>query len=219
MESIHILIVDDQVITRSGLRTLLASIAGLEDVGGAEKGREAIEMATALQPEVILMDWKMPGVDGIEATRSIHRTHPHIAILMLTEYDADKIVFPAIRAGASGYLLKDADLDDLLGAIRIVANGGAVFSAGIAQRALQFFQRFPSDVPDQAFDKLTPREYEVLTLMAEGSNDREIADRLVLSLKTIRNNVANILHKLQVNDRAIAMHRAWEAGLGHPKTQ
>lgn len=218
MEPVHILIAEDQVITRSGLRTLLASVPGLEVVGEATNGAEVIEMATALQPEIILMDLIMPEVNGIEATHRIHRTNPRIAILVLTQHDDDTFVFPVIRAGASGYLLKDADRDELVGAIHIVANYGAVFSPGIAQRALQFFQRSAAEIPDQAFDKLTAREYEILTLMAEGYKDREIAERLVISLKTVPNHVGNILHKLQVNDRAIAMHRAWEAGLGRSKT-
>ncbi|MBV9232296.1 MAG: response regulator transcription factor [Chloroflexi bacterium] len=214
METIRILIADDQVITRQGLRTMLSPTPGIEIVGEASNGVEAIELATSLQPDVILMDLKMPGINGIEATRRIHRTSPHIAILVVTMFTDDTSVFPAIRAGASGYLLKDTDQAELLRAIQTVAAGGVIFSPGIARRVLLYLAQLPPNAPPQAFDELTPREREILELIAGGYNNMEIAERLVLSPKTVSNHVSNVLIKLQATDRTKLMLMALEAGLG-----
>ncbi len=214
MEPLRILIADDQTITRSGLRTLLASQSDIEVVGEAANGVEVIEQAAALQPDVILMDLRMPGVNGIEATRRIHRSSPHIAILVLTVFEDDTSVFPAIRAGARGYLLKNADQEELLRGIRTVANGGAIFSPGIAQRVLGYLNKPEPDLPNNIFDELTPREREILELLAQGRTNAEIASDLSLSPKTVSNNISNVLLKVQAADRAKLMLMALEAGLG-----
>jgi DNA-binding NarL/FixJ family response regulator len=216
MDPIHILIADDQAITRSGLRTLLESVPDLEIVGEATNGAEVIELAASLQPDVILMDLRMPEINGIEATRRIHRTSPHIGILVVTIFADDTSVFPAIRAGARGYLLKDADQTELIQAINTVARGGVIFSPGIAHKMLQYLSAPPPNVPKQAFDELTNRERDVLDLIARGYTNAEIAERLGLSPKTVSNNISNVLMKLQAVDRAKLMLMALEAGLGQP---
>jgi len=214
METIRILIADDQTITRTGIRVLLSAQAEIEIVGEAQNGEQAIELAASLQPDVILMDLRMPGINGIEATRRIHRTSPNIHILILTVFEDDTSVFPAIRAGARGYLLKNSEQDELLRAIQTVVNGGAIFSPGIAQKVLGYLNAPPPNVPDQIFDELTPREKEVLKLIAQGSSNTEIAALLVLSPKTISNCISNILLKVQATDRAKLMLMALEAGMG-----
>jgi DNA-binding NarL/FixJ family response regulator len=214
MDTIHLLIADDQSITRSGLRSLLIAQADIEIVGEARDGAEAIELATALQPDVILMDLRMPGVNGIEATRHIHRASPHIGILVVTVFEDDTSVFPAIRAGARGYLLKNTEQDELLRAIHTVANGGAIFSPGIAQRVLSYLNTSTPDVSKHAFDELTNRERQILELIARGKTNSEIAEALTLSPKTVSNNISNVLVKVQATDRAKLMLMALEAGMG-----
>ena len=214
MSAVRILIADDQTITRSGLRSLLAAQADIEIVGEARDGEEAVELAASLQPDLILMDLRMPGISGIEATRRIHRASPHIAILAITIFEDDTSVFPAIRAGALGYLLKNTEQDELLRAIHIAANGGAVFSPGIAQRVLSYLSAPEPDVPQQVFDELTNREREILELIAQGKTNAEIAQVLNLSSKTVSNNISNVLLKLQATDRAKLMLIALAAGMG-----
>src|SRR5574341_150408 len=214
MDAIRVLVADDQTITRSGLRSLLAAQADIEIVGEARDGGEAIALAASLQPDVILMDLRMPGVNGIEATRRIHRGSPHISILVVTVFEDDTSVFPAIRAGARGYLLKNTEQDELLRAIRTVANGGAVFSPGIAQRVLGYLNAPEPSAPKLAFDELTPREREILELIAQGKTNTEIATLLSLSPKTVSNNISNVLVKVQATDRAKLMLMALEAGMG-----
>jgi DNA-binding NarL/FixJ family response regulator len=214
MDRIRILIADDHPLFRDGLRWLLASVPDTEVVGEASTGDEVITLAATLQPDVILMDIKMAGVNGIEATRRILHTSPHIGILVLTMLEDDDFVFAAMRAGARGYLLKGASQTETLRAIRAVANGEAIFSPGIAQRLIGFFATSPSATPPQVFPELTDREREVLVLITQGRTNPEIANQLVLSLKTVRNHVTNIFSKLQVADRAQAVIRAREAGLG-----
>ena len=170
-------------------------------MGEATNGAEAIALAETLQPDVMLMNLEMPGVNGIEATRHIHRASPHIGILLLTMFDDDTSVFPAIRAGARGYVLKDADQDELVRAVQTVAAGGVVFSAGIAQRVIQYMAA-PALAPSQMFEDLTPREQTILELVAQGYSNGEIAERLHLSPKTVSNNVSNVLVKVQATDRA-----------------
>lgn len=215
MDTIHLLIADDQPITRSGLQTLLAAQPGIEIIGEAKDGQEAIDLAASLQPDVILMDLRMPGVNGIEATRRIHRTSPHIGILVVTVFEDDTSVFPAIRAGARGYLLKNTEQEELVRAIRTVANGGAIFSPGIAQRVLGYLNAPAPSVPRQAFDELTGREREILEWIARGKTNSEIADQLGLSPKTVSNNISNVLVKLQATDRAKLMLMALDAGMGN----
>jgi DNA-binding NarL/FixJ family response regulator len=214
METIRILIADDQTITRTGLRNLLASVEGIEIVGEAGDGAQVIELAARLEPDVILMDLRMPVVNGIEATRRIHRASPHIGILVVTVFEDDTSVFPAIRAGARGYLLKDAEQDELVRAIRTVANGGVIFSPGIAQKVMGYLTAPAPDVPRQVFDELTPREREILELIAQGKTNAEIGSELNLSPKTVSNNISNVLLKVQATDRAKLMLMALEAGMG-----
>jgi DNA-binding NarL/FixJ family response regulator len=214
METIHVLIADDQVITRTGIRALLADQEDVEVVGETQTGEDAIEIASSTQPDVILMDLRMPGVNGIDATRRIHRSLPHIGILILTVFEDDTSVFPAIRAGARGYLLKNTEQGELLRAIHTVANGGAIFSPGIAQKVLGYLHAPPPDVPEQLFDELTSREREILELIAQGKTNSEIASLLVLSPKTVSNNISNVLLKVHAADRAKLMLMALEAGMG-----
>jgi DNA-binding NarL/FixJ family response regulator len=217
MEPIQLLIADDQTIARTGLRTLLSVQENIEVVGEAANGEEIVSLAAALQPDVILMDLRMPGMNGIEATRRIHRTSPHIAILVLTVFEDDTSVFPAIRAGARGYLLKNADQEELLRAIRTVYGGGAIFSPGIAQRVLGYLNKPGPDLPKNVFDELTLRERQILELVAQGKTNSEIGTSLNLSAKTISNNISNVLLKVQAADRAKLMLMALEAGLGQER--
>ncbi|CCF85923.1 response regulator [Nitrolancea hollandica] len=210
-DTIRILIADDHPIFRDGMRGLLDSVADTEVVGEAESGDEVIALAETLQPDVILMDLKMPGCNGIEATRRILRTSPHIGILVVTMFEDDDSVFASMRAGARGYLLKGANQAETLRAIRAVASGEAIFSPAIARRLIGFFASSQPALPP--FPELTEREREILTLIAQGQSNAQIADQLFLSLKTVRNHVSNIFSKLQVVDRAQAAVRAREAGL------
>jgi len=217
MDQIRILIADDHPLFRDGLRALLESVPDMQVIGEAATGDEALTQAHALQPDVILMDLKMPGLNGIEATRRILRTSPHIRILVITMFEDDDSVFAAIRAGARGYLLKGAVQEETLRAIRAVAHGEAIFGPAVAERLMHYFgstRPIAKSGPAQFFPELTEREYEILTLIAQRKSNAEIASRLVLSPKTVRNHVSNILSKLQVADRTEAMHAAWTAGLG-----
>jgi DNA-binding NarL/FixJ family response regulator len=209
MRRLRILVADDHPIFRDGLRTALAS-EEMEVVGEAAAGAEAVEMAAALQPDVVLMDLQMPGGSGIDATRAISTAHAGVAILVLTMTADAEAVFGAIRAGAHGYLLKGADRDELLRAIRAVAEGEAIFGAEIAERLLG---AFAAGGPAPPLPSLTDREREVLGLVTEGFTNTAIARRLVVSPKTVRNHVSNILTKLQVADRDEAARVAREAGL------
>jgi DNA-binding NarL/FixJ family response regulator len=216
MDMIRILIADDHPPFREGLQALLLSAPDCEVVGEAGTGDEALELAATLQPDVILMDINMPGVNGIEATRRILRTSPHISILVLTMFDDDDSVFAALRAGARGYLLKGALKTEILRAIRGVGSGEAIFGPAIARRLMSYFAGLKPAVPAQAFPELTDREREILALIAQHLTNPEIAERLTLSQKTVRNHVSNIFSKLQVADRAQAIIRAREAGLDRP---
>src|SRR5215472_8702833 len=213
MEPIRVLIADDHPLFRDGLRTLLNSVPETEAVGEVATGDEAIAQAATLQPDVILMDLHMPGLNGIEATRSILHTSPHIGILVLTMFEDDDSVFAAMRAGARGYLLKGADQVEIARALTVVSHGEAIFSPAIANRLTHYFATLGKISLPQAFPELTEREREVLALIARGCNNAEIAGRLVLSQKTVRNHVSNIFSKLQVADRAQAIIRAREVGL------
>ncbi len=219
MERIRVLIADDHPLFREGLHGLLDSIAETEVVGEATTGVEAIQKAKAMQPDVILMDIKMPGINGIEATREIVAASPHISILMVTMLEDDESVFAAMRAGARGYVLKGANQAEILRAIRAVASGEAIFGPGIGKRVLGFFSAVRPTVSSRVFPELSERETELLALIAQGRSNQEIAEQLGLTLKTVRNHVSNIFSKLQVADRAQAVLRAREAGLGYGKTE
>ena len=212
---IRVLIADDHPFFRDGLRVLLEATPDTEMVGEATDGDEAVELAGVLRPDVILMDLRMPGPGGIEATRKSLASNPDIGILVVTMVEEDDSVFAAIRAGARGYLLKGADKEELLLAIRAVARGEAIFGPGIARRLIRYFgSPAPRRVPRDVFRELTEREREILALIAAGKNNAQIAAELFLSLKTVRNYVSNVFAKLQVADRAQAIVRAREAGLG-----
>lgn len=209
--TIRILIVDDHPVFRFGLRALLESEAGFEIVGEASDGEQAVQLALDLGPDVVLMDITMPGLNGIEATERILAERPQIGVLVVTMVEESSL-FAALRAGARGYLLKGAQGDETVRAIRAVANGEAIFSRPIADRLIRYFGN--ADRPrQQVFPDLTPREHEVLELMARGLTNGAIADRLTLSPKTIRNQVSIILSKLEASNRAEAIVRAREAGL------
>jgi DNA-binding NarL/FixJ family response regulator len=216
-DSIRVLIADDHPLFRDGMRGLLGSLPDMEVVGEASSGEQAIELARELQPDVILMDIKMPGINGIEATREILHTSPRIGVLVVTMFEDDDSVFAAMRAGARGYLLKDSSGQEVGHAIRAVASGEAIFGPGVAQRLISFFSAPSPAVSLRTFPELTAREEEVLSLVAQGKSNQQIAKELFLSLKTVRNHVSNIFLKLQVADRAQAVIRAREAGLGHEK--
>jgi DNA-binding NarL/FixJ family response regulator len=216
-DSIRVLIADDHPLFRDGMRGLLGSLPDMEVVGEASSGEQAIELARELQPDVILMDIKMPGINGIEATREILHTSPRIGVLVVTMFEDDDSVFAAMRAGARGYLLKDSSGQEVMHAIRAVASGEAIFGPGVAQRLISFFSAPSPAVSRRAFPELTEREEEILSLVAQGKTNQEIAKELFVSLKTVRNHVSNIFLKLQVADRAQAVIRAREAGLGHER--
>jgi DNA-binding NarL/FixJ family response regulator len=214
MDPLRVLIADDHPLFRAGLGAMLASAPDTELVGEATTGSEAVSLATELGPDLVIMDVQMPQTDGIEATRRISREGPGTNILVVTMFEDDGTVFQAMRAGAKGYVLKGANYAEMLRAIRAVGNGEAIFSPQIAVRLVNFFAEIRPAAPPQAFPELSEREREILDLIAHGLKNPEIADRLFLSPKTVRNNVSTILHKLQVADRAQAILRAREAGLG-----
>jgi len=213
--NIRILIADDHALFRGGLNALFLSVPDTEVVGEAATGEEAVALAADLQPDVVLMDIQMPGVNGIEATRAVVRGSPHVGVIVVTMFEDDDSVFSAMRAGARGYVLKGADQEEILKVIRAVAAGEAHFGSEIARLLMGFFSAPKSAAPSEAFPELTAREREVLDLIAAGLNNQEIARQLYLSPKTVRNHISNIFTKLQVADRAQAIVRAREAGLGY----
>jgi len=213
-EAIQILLADDHTLFRDGLRALFGSLPDTAVIGEAANGAEAIAQAESLQPDVILMDIQMPGINGIEATRQIIQTSPHIGVIVVTMFEDDDSVFAAMRAGARGYVLKGADQEEMLRAIRAVARGEALFGPEIAARLQGFFADSKRQATANAFPELTEREREVLELIAQGYNNAAIGRELTISIKTVRNHVSNIFSKLQLVDRAQAIIRAREAGLG-----
>ena len=212
-ERLRVLIADDHPVFLSGMRQLLDTQPLLECVGEATTGARAVELATALRPDVAVLDLHMPDVNGVEAARAIARDAPSVAVLMLTMMDDDESVFAALRAGARGYLLKGASPTDVVHAIRAVGTGAAVFGPSIAHRIIEYFA---TPRPVDVFADLTAREREILDLIADGHGNATIAGQLHLSPKTVRNHVSSIFAKLHVADRAEAMLRARRAGLGQP---
>jgi DNA-binding NarL/FixJ family response regulator len=212
---LRILVVDDHTLFREGLTALLNAAVETEVVGEAGTGVEAIAQTAATRPDVVLMDIQMPDMNGIQATRRILEEHPDIGVIMLTMLEDDDSLFAAMRAGARGYILKGADKAEVLRTLTAVAEGQALFGPGIAARLTKFFQKRPQmDTAARPFPDLTDREHEVLTLIAQGLNNNAIADRLHISAKTVSNYISNIFNKLQVADRAQAIVKARQAGVG-----
>jgi DNA-binding NarL/FixJ family response regulator len=213
---VRVLIADDHPLFRDGLRLLLESTTELRVIGEAGSGDEAVALATepSAAPDVVVMDLKMPGLSGIEATRQIRATTPRVHVLIVTMFEDDASILAAMRAGARGYVLKDAAQEDILRAIHSVARGEAIFSPAIASRVLDSFVGTTSAVPREAFPMLTEREREILHALARGCSNGEIAAQLALTSKTVRNYISAVLSKLEVVDRTEAILRAREAGLG-----
>jgi DNA-binding NarL/FixJ family response regulator len=223
-ELMRVVLADNHPLFREGVASLIGRTDDMALVGEVATGEEAVCLADDLLPDVVLMDLKMPGMGGTEATRRIVGRSPHIGVIMLTMFEDDESVFAALKAGARGYVLKDADRGMLLEAIRAVVRGEALLGPSVARRVLeQFAQGSPPapvsppaapSVGPESFEELTPRELEVLSLIARGLRNREIAGRLVISEKTVGNHVSNIFTKLQVHDRSQAILRALHGGLG-----
>ena len=212
-ELTRVVIADDHPIFREGLRISLSTAPDLQVVGEAATGEDAVVATLELQPDVVLMDLQMPTRGGVEATEQIVQTSPQVAVLVLTMFDDDDSVFAAMRAGARGYLLKGATRGEVLGAVHAVAGGELIFGPGVAHRVSAYFAARPAG-PGKVFPQLTDREREVLDLIASGISNTDITKRLVVSPKTVRNHISNIFVKLQVANRAQAIVRAREAGLG-----
>jgi DNA-binding NarL/FixJ family response regulator len=213
-DSLRVLLADDHPVFRDGLSSLLRSLDDVELVAEASTGAEAVALSEQHQPDVIVMDLHMPDLNGIDATREVVRAQPRVGVLFLTMFEDDDSVSAAMRAGARGYLLKGASQDEIVRALRSVASGEAIFGPAIAQRVISYFARSGGLAGATAFPELTQRENEVLELIAQGRPNASIARHLFLSEKTVRNHVSNIFAKLQVADRAEAIVRARDAGLG-----
>jgi DNA-binding NarL/FixJ family response regulator len=211
---LRVLLADDHPVFRRGLRALLSSLEETVVVGEASDGADAVRLAAELAPDVVVMDLSMPGMNGVEATRGIVEDRSNTAVLVLTMSEDDDSVFAAMRAGARGYLVKGSDTDEVVAAIMAVGRGDAIFGPTVAQRILSFLTRPLSAYDEQMFPELSHREREVLDLIATGVSNADIAKRLSLSPKTVRNHVSNVFTKLQVADRAQAIVRARAAGLG-----
>ncbi len=218
-EPIRIVVADDHPVVRGGLVALLRSIPGLDVVGEATDGATAVEAAETHRPDVVLMDVRMPGMDGIEATRRIRERTPRSRVLILTMHDDDATVFTAMKAGAQGYLLKEAEQDHIVRAVHGVVAGEAIFGPGVAARMLGYFASPPAAIiaaTDDPFPELTDRERDILDLLAQGRRNADIAAELYLSPKTVSNHLTSIFAKLQVAGRGEAIVRAREHGLGTP---
>jgi len=214
MDTVRVLLADDHTLFRKGLRTLLERMPGIDVVGEASNGDEALERARELVPDVILMDVKMPGLSGIEAARRVLAENPHIGIILVTMFDDPESVFAGMRAGARGYVLKEAEPEELRRAIDAAARGEMMLAPKIAEKLLHQFERERARrQPELPYEELTQREREVLQLAADGLSNKEIAARLAISEKTAKNHTANIFSKLQVNDRTQAVVLALRRGL------
>src|SRR6476469_3848408 len=217
--SIRVVLADDQALVRGGFRMMLAAEDGIEVVGEAGDGQEAIEQARALRPDVVVMDIAMPRVDGVEATREILATvDPAPRVLIVTTFDIDEYVFSALRAGAAGFLLKNAPPEQLVDAITVLAQGDSLLSPSITRRLIEDYASRGPSVAEQAakLDGLTPREHEVLRLVTKGLSNAEIAEELVVSQGTAKTHVASILMKLGLRDRVQAVVLAYELGVVRP---
>ncbi len=214
MAPVRVAIVDDHPVFRDGMRQLLESVDGFLVVGEGSSGEDALKLAEINAADVILMDIGMPKMNGIEATRAVLAEHPDMRIVVLTMYEESESVFAALRAGARGYLVKDATSEDITRALVSVARGDAVFGPAVAERLAAFFRVDAGSRAPAPFPELTPRETEVLDLIARGFTNQEMASHFGVSLKTVQNHVSNVLAKLHVVDRTQAAIRAREAGLG-----
>jgi DNA-binding NarL/FixJ family response regulator len=217
--SIRVLIADDQALVRTGFRMILSEEEGIDVIGEAADGLEAVELARGLKPDVVLMDIRMPGIDGIEATRRIleMESDPPIRILVLTTFDLNEYVYEALRAGASGFLLKDVPAEQLAAGVQVVATGEALLAPSVTRRLIQEFARHaPAPEPPAELEELTPRELEVFTLIARGMSNAEVAADLVVSEATVKTHVARVLMKLHLRDRIQAVVLAYETGLVRP---
>ena len=217
MTTVRLLIADDHPVVRDGLRAMLTTIDGFHVVGEAADGEATVREAVLTAPDIVLMDVRMPGMDGVEATRRLRAAVPSAAVLMLTMYDDDATVLTAMQAGARGYLLKGADQREIVAAIWAVHAGQVIFGPGAASRVLTYFNSSPAPLPPPPFPQLTQREREILELLAEGLRTTAIAERLHLSPKTVSNQLTSVFSKLEVADRAQAIIRARDVGFGRPQ--
>jgi DNA-binding NarL/FixJ family response regulator len=213
---IRVLLADDQSLVRAGFRMILRAAHDIEVVGEAGNGREALDRTRELQPDVVLMDIRMPEMDGIEATRRITALEPSPRVLVLTTFDLDEYVYASLRAGASAFLLKDAPEEQLVAAVRVVADGGSLFAPSVTRRVIEEFARPAANAPPPGLAELTGREQEVLRLIARGRSNAEIAAELVVSEHTAKSHVASILQKLDLRNRVQAVVLAYESGLVRP---
>ena len=213
---IRVLLADDQALVRAGFRMILKAEPGIEVVGEAGNGVEAVAYARELAPDVVLMDIRMPVLDGIEATRQVVLNETSPRVLVLTTFDLDEYVYGALRAGASGFLLKDAPEEQLVSAIRVIATGGSLFAPSVTRRLIEEFSRRAAPTSPPQLDELTARELEVLRLVARGLTNGEIAATLVVSEHTVKTHVAHLLRKLGLRDRTQAVVAAYESGLVKP---
>lgn len=213
---IKVLLVDDQKLVRQGIQVLLESEGDIRVVGQAGDGLQALDLAGSLKPDVILMDIRMPVMDGVAATRELSQRFPQIGVIILTTFDDDEYVFEGLKAGARGYLLKDISSEEMAAAVRTVAAGGALIQPSITRKVLAEFSRLsskPKSKAEELIDQLTERELDVLRALAEGLSNREIAERLVITEGTVKNHVSNLIAKLNVRDRTQAILKAQELGL------
>jgi DNA-binding NarL/FixJ family response regulator len=215
---IRVLLADDQALVRAGFRMILRAEPDIDVVGEASDGHEAVNQAQALEPDVILMDIRMPGMDGIEATHRITESGTSTRVLILTTFDLDGYVYAALQAGASAFLLKDAKEDQLVTAIRVVAEGNSLFASSVTRRLIGMFARPAEQKAPRELATLTAREQEVLTLIARGRSNAEIAEDLIVSEHTVKTHVASLLQKLHLRNRVQAVVLAYESGLVRPGT-
>jgi DNA-binding NarL/FixJ family response regulator len=215
--TIRVLIADDQALIRGGFRMILDAQDDIEVVGEAIDGRDAVELFRRVTPEVVVMDVRMPSMDGIEATRRLTAADPPARVLILTMFDLDEYVFEALRAGASGFLLKDRPPEELVEAVRVVASGEALLSPSVTRRLIEeFAKRRDAPTPPRELDELTDREREVLVLMGQGLSNSEIAESLFVAETTVKTHVGHVLQKLRLRDRVQAVVLAYESGLVQP---
>ena len=211
--SIRVLVADDQSMVRAGFRLLLSGEDGIEVVAEAENGLEAVDKAARFQPSVVLMDIRMPELDGLEATRRILAADPGARILILTTFDLDEYIYEALQAGASGFVLKDDPPEQLIAAIRTVAAGDALLSPAVTRRVIQQFTRIPRAAQSSGLEQLTGRERDVLRLVAQGLSNAEIGEQLYIGETTVKTHVTHVLQKLQLRDRVQAVVLAYQTGL------